>query len=138
MAMEVHDTLKYDMDRFIKECVCLFHNKQLRNYLSLYFCIQFFKHVNIVLQSALTFTIEKKIVSTSDVCSKPPIIIRSHNLHVGDITKALDEITSYRKRISFLPFLVPTCIYLVAFLWLSLFVSPVMVLAIDHFWKIYN
>jgi hypothetical protein len=28
MAMEVHDTPKHDMDRFIKECVCLFQDRQ--------------------------------------------------------------------------------------------------------------
>jgi hypothetical protein len=27
MAMEVHGTLMCDMDRFIKECVHLFHNR---------------------------------------------------------------------------------------------------------------
>ncbi len=26
MAMEVHDAPKCDMDRFIRECVCFFHN----------------------------------------------------------------------------------------------------------------
>jgi hypothetical protein len=28
MAMEMHSAPKHDMDHFIKECVCLFHNKQ--------------------------------------------------------------------------------------------------------------
>jgi hypothetical protein len=47
MAMEVHDAPGHDMDRFIRECVRLFHDKQLRDHLSLSFCIQFFKqHVN--------------------------------------------------------------------------------------------
>jgi len=27
MAMEAHDTPKCDMDHFIKECACLFHNR---------------------------------------------------------------------------------------------------------------
>jgi hypothetical protein len=27
MTMEVHGTPMHDMDRFIKECVCLFHDK---------------------------------------------------------------------------------------------------------------
>jgi hypothetical protein len=27
MAMEVHGALWHDIDRFIKECACLFHNK---------------------------------------------------------------------------------------------------------------
>jgi hypothetical protein len=43
LAMEVHNTHGCDMDRFIKECVRLFHNRQSRGYLSLYFCIQFFR-----------------------------------------------------------------------------------------------
>jgi hypothetical protein len=33
-----------------------------------------------------------------DACSKPPITIRSHDLHVGDIRGAVGEITSYHKR----------------------------------------
>jgi hypothetical protein len=43
MAMEVHNALERDMDHFISECACLFHDRHLRNHLSLYFCIQFFK-----------------------------------------------------------------------------------------------
>jgi hypothetical protein len=41
MTMGVHDTRKCDMDHFIKECVCLFHDRQ-----SKVICpclIQFFK-----------------------------------------------------------------------------------------------
>jgi len=50
MAMEVYNAPGCDMDRFIKECVHLFHNKQLKGHLSLSFCIQFFKqHVIIAL-----------------------------------------------------------------------------------------
>jgi hypothetical protein len=50
MAMEVHDTLGHNMDRFIKECAHLFHNRQLKGHLSLFFCIQFCKQlVNITL-----------------------------------------------------------------------------------------
>jgi hypothetical protein len=33
-----------------------------------------------------------------DVCSKPPIIIRSHDLHASDIRKAMGEIVSYHER----------------------------------------
>ncbi len=33
-----------------------------------------------------------------EVCSKPPIIIRSHDLHEGDIRRAMDEIASYHER----------------------------------------
>ncbi len=43
MAMEVHNTPKRDMDRFIRECARLFHDKCLGGHLSLSFCIQFFK-----------------------------------------------------------------------------------------------
>jgi hypothetical protein len=38
MAMEMHNTPKHDMSHFIKECACLFHNKQLKSYLSLFLC----------------------------------------------------------------------------------------------------
>jgi hypothetical protein len=39
-----------------------------------------------------------KITSVGDACFKPPIIIKSHDLHVGDITGVLDEIPSYHKK----------------------------------------
>ncbi len=42
-----------------------------------------------------------------DVCSRPPIIIKSHNLHVDNIKRAMGEITSYHERTSFLHSLVP-------------------------------
>jgi hypothetical protein len=99
MAMEVHGTLRCHMDCFIKECVRLFHIKWSRDHLSLSFCIQFFKQcVSIDLQCALSFAIDKKIALASDVCSRPPITIRSHNLHAGDIKGAMGEITSYHER----------------------------------------
>jgi len=99
MAMEVHGAFKCDMDRFIKDCALFFHVKQSRGHLSLSFFIQFFKlHVNIVLQHVLISTIEKKIVLTGDACYKPPIIIRSHDLHAGNIRRVVGEITSYHKR----------------------------------------
>ncbi len=50
MAMKVHDTLKDDVDGFIREWAHIFHDKQLEGYSSLSFCIQFFRQrVNIVL-----------------------------------------------------------------------------------------
>ncbi len=65
----------------------------------MYFCIQFFKQcANIVFQRALTSVIEKKITLVCDACSKPPIIIRFHDLHASDIRRVVDEITSYHKR----------------------------------------
>ncbi len=51
--MEVGNTPKHDMDHFIRECACLFHNRQSKDHLSLSFCIQFFKKlVNIAFQCA--------------------------------------------------------------------------------------
>ncbi len=48
MAMEVHDALWHDMDCFIKECVCFFHDKRSEGHLSLFFFIQFLRqHVSI-------------------------------------------------------------------------------------------
>jgi hypothetical protein len=43
MAMEVHNAFKHDMDHFIKEHAHLFHDRQSRGHLSLFFCIYFFK-----------------------------------------------------------------------------------------------
>jgi hypothetical protein len=74
------------MDCFIMECAHLFHNRQLGSHLSLSFCIQFFKHrISISLQHVVAFVIERKVVLASDACSRPPIIIKSHNLCVSDI-----------------------------------------------------
>jgi len=39
MAMEVHDALGRNMDRFIKECDHFFHDRQLRGHLFFYFYI---------------------------------------------------------------------------------------------------
>jgi hypothetical protein len=99
MAMEVHGTPGRDMDNFIRECACLFHDKRSRGNLSLSFCIQLFKqHVSITLQHALTSAIEKKIALVGDACSRPPITIRSYELHVDDIRRVVGEIASYHKR----------------------------------------
>jgi hypothetical protein len=99
MAMKVHNAPRCDMDCFIRECAHLFHNRQSKGYLSLSFCIQFFKqHVSIVSQHDLAFTIERKIVLVSDVYSKPPITIKSHDLFVGDIKGVVGEIVSYHKK----------------------------------------
>ncbi len=52
---------KHDMFCFIRECACLFHNRQSRGHLSLFFCIQFFRqHVKIAFQCTLTSIIEKE------------------------------------------------------------------------------
>jgi hypothetical protein len=64
--------------------------KQLGDHLSLSFCIQFFRqHVSIVFHCALAFLIERKIELASDACSKPPITIRSHDLHAGNIREVI-------------------------------------------------
>jgi hypothetical protein len=39
MAMEVNGAPKCDVECFIKECVHLFHNRQLKDHLSFSFCI---------------------------------------------------------------------------------------------------
>ncbi len=101
MAMEVHGTPECDMDCFIKERVHLFHNRRSEGHLSLFFCIQFFKQcVSIAFQCALVFAIEGRLhwQLARDVCSKPPITIKSHNLHACDIREAMGEIISYHKR----------------------------------------
>jgi hypothetical protein len=98
MAMEVHNAHERDMDCFIRECVHLFHNKQLRGYLS-FFCIQFFRqHVSIILQCVLGSVIKRMITLASDACSKPPTTIRFHDLHPSDIKGVMGEITSYHEK----------------------------------------
>jgi hypothetical protein len=97
--MEVHGVPGRDMDHFIKECACFFHDRQSGGHLSLSFCIQFFRQrVSIALQHALISTIEKKITLLNDVCSRPPSTIRSHNLYVDDIRGAVGKIISYHER----------------------------------------
>ncbi len=69
MAMEMHGKPGHDMECFIKECVHIFHDRQLGGHLSLSFCIHFFKqHVNIVFQCVLASTIKKTIPLVGDVC----------------------------------------------------------------------
>ncbi len=63
------------------------------------FYITFFRQqVNITFQHVLAFVIEKIIAFVGDVCFKPLIIIQHHDLHVGNIKRAMGEITSYHKR----------------------------------------
>jgi hypothetical protein len=56
------------------------------------------QHVSIACECALAFAIERKIALVGDACSRPPITIRSHDLHVGDIKEAMGEIISYHER----------------------------------------
>jgi hypothetical protein len=97
--MEVHDAPKCDMDRFISECACLFHNRRLKAHLSLSIYIHFFKqHVSITFQHVLASIIERNITLIGDACSRPPTIIRSHDLHDGDIRRLVGEIVPYHER----------------------------------------
>jgi len=96
------------------------------------FFIQFLRqHVTIAFQQAFTFAIERKIALASDVCFRPPITIKSHDLHVGDIRRDVGEITSYHEKDYLFPFfLFMGVVHLLAFFWPSLFVSLTMVPAI--------
>ncbi len=99
MAIEVHDTHRCDMDCLIKECVRLFHNRQLGGHLSLSFCIEFFRQcVSITVQCVLAFAVKKKITLAGDVYFRAPITIRSHDLHAGNIKGAVGEIASNHER----------------------------------------
>ncbi len=99
MAMEVHSAFGHDMDHFTKECVYLFHNKQLTGHLNLSFCIQIFRQcVNIALQCALASTIKRNIVFITNIYSRPPTIIRFHDLSTCNIKRALGEIASYHEK----------------------------------------
>jgi hypothetical protein len=99
MAMQVHDPLGHDMDRFIRECTHLFHDRWLGGHLSLSFCIQFLReHVNIVLQCVLAFAIKSKFALAGDACFKPHITIKFHDLHVGNIREVVSDIVSWISR----------------------------------------
>ncbi len=63
------------------------------------FTFKIFKqHVSITFQHALAFAIDKKIILAKQVCSRPPIIIKSHDLHACDIRMAMSEIVSYHEK----------------------------------------
>jgi hypothetical protein len=99
MATEMHGALGCDMDRFIRECTHLFYDRRLGSHLSLSFCIYFLRQcVCIAFQHALTCAIEKKISLASDVCSKPSITIKFHDLHASDIRRVVGEMTSYHEK----------------------------------------
>jgi hypothetical protein len=90
MAMEVHGAPECDMDHFIRECARLFHDKRSGGQLSLLFCIQFLKqHAGIIHQDVLTSAIERKIALVGDVCYRPPITIKSHDLLASDIRRVV-------------------------------------------------
>jgi hypothetical protein len=52
---------------------------------------------NIALQHALASVIERKITLASDACSRPPITIKFHDLHVADIKRVVGEVASCHK-----------------------------------------
>ncbi len=64
-----------------------------------------------------------------------PLLLHLTILHASDIRRAMGETTSYHERINsflfFLSLLVPTSYASFGLLWFSLFVSPMMVLAIN-------
>jgi len=51
-----------------------------------------------VLQCVLEFVTERNITLTKYAYSKPPITIKSHDLHACDIRGAMGEIVSYHKK----------------------------------------
>jgi hypothetical protein len=57
MAMEMHGAPRCDIDCFIKECVCTFHDRRLGGHLSFFFLHSIFRQ-----QCVLAFVIERKIV----------------------------------------------------------------------------
>jgi hypothetical protein len=69
-----------------------------RSFILVFFISIFQVHVSIILQLALAFVIKRKITLVGNACSRPPITIRFHDLHAGDIRRAVGEITSYHER----------------------------------------
>jgi len=62
MAMEVHGALWHDVNHFIKECACLFHNRESKEII--YFCFlkfNFLKNILILFFSMFNLYIERKI-----------------------------------------------------------------------------
>jgi hypothetical protein len=75
---------------------------------------------------------KKENCIASDACFGPLIIIKFHNLHVGNIKGLwVRLLPTTRKTSSFLFFWILHVVRLWAFIWHALFVSLVMVLAID-------
>jgi hypothetical protein len=53
--------------------------------------IQFFKQ-------RVSMALGKKIVLGGDACSRPPITIKSNDLHASDIRRDVGEIASYQEK----------------------------------------
>jgi len=99
MAMKVHDAFGRDMDRFIKVCAHLFHNKQLGGHLSLSFCIQFLRQrVSIVFQHVLICTIERKIALVVTIVVNLPLLLDFMICMQVTLGGAIGEIISYHER----------------------------------------
>jgi hypothetical protein len=58
----------------------------------------FMQCVSIVFKHVLTSIIKRKFALAGDVCSRPPISIRFHDLQLGNIRKIVGEITSYHEK----------------------------------------
>jgi hypothetical protein len=102
MAMVVHNTPRH----FIKECVCLFHNRRSGGHFSLYFCIQFFKQcISIILQCALASTIENWLHSW-EMFILNLLLLLDFTICMQETLEGLwGEIASYHKRDYLSPFL---------------------------------
>jgi hypothetical protein len=99
------------------------------------FCIQFFKqHVNIAFKRALAFVIKRKITLARDVYSRPPITIRFHGLHVGNVKGALGEIAPTMRGTSSLLSLVHASCTSFGLSLAYPFIFHVMVLVIIFYW----
>ncbi len=56
--------------------------------------------------------LKKKIELARDACSIPPIIIKSHDLHVNDIRGVVHEISSYHMKDQLFPFFGSSGLYI--------------------------
>ncbi len=70
----------------------------INNHKLIYPCLFAFSFSNNALQHALSSNTTRKIALARNTCSKPPIFIKSCNLHVGNIRGAVGEIASYHKK----------------------------------------
>ncbi len=136
MAMEIHDASRRDVDYFIMECVHLFHNRRSRGHLFLFFCIQFFRRcVNIVLQCALAFTIERKIALTGNACSRLLLQLDLKVCMWMTLKGRWVRFLPTRRGTSSLPSLVPARLHIFwPFFGLPFCFVCVMVLAIGFYW----
>jgi hypothetical protein len=98
MAMEVHDTPNIIWIVSLGS-VLVFQIINDHEVIYSNVCIQFFnQHVSIALRCALAFVIDMKIALARDVCSRPSIIIKSHDLDADNIRGVVSEIASYHEK----------------------------------------